>query len=247
MLSYADNQPALVERPVGKGRVMTLTTPVSERASGRDLWNQLPTGDPPVFVMLANELMYYLVGQGQERLNYIAGETAVVRLDGLVRGGEDRFSTYVLTTPGGDHIRTPLDEKLDAVVVTSTEAPGNYLIQAGGGATALDLGFSVNLPGNVTSLARASAEDVKAIFGETPFRLAHNRDEIDRNVSAGRVGSELFPYLIVLMAIALACEQVLANRFYSDYDTAPARSRAAEFAAPAAAPRREPKVPLSAP
>ncbi len=240
VLSYADNQPALVERPVGKGRVMTLTTPISEHASGRDIWNQLPTGDPSVFVMLVNELAYYLVGQGQERLNYVAGETAVVRL-----ASDDRFATCVLTTPGGDHIRSPIDEQLHALVVTSTEAPGNYLVQAGGGATALELGFSVNLPSDVTRLEHASDEEIKAIFGDTPFRLAHNRDEIDRNISAGRVGSELFPYLIVLLAIFLAGEQVLANRFYTDYDTTPPRSRAAEFAAPAAAPRGERPVPIS--
>ena len=151
----------------------------------------------------------------------------------------------MLTTPGGDHIRSPIDEQLHAVVVTSTEAPGNYLVQAGGGATALELGFSVNLPSDVTRLEHASDEEIKAIFGDTPFRLAHNRDEIDRNISAGRVGSELFPYLIVLLAIFLAGEQVLANRFYTDYDTTPPRSRAAELAAPAAAPRGERQVPIS--
>ena len=34
------------------------------------------------------------------------------------------------------------------------------------------------------------------------------------------MGQELFPYLIVLLVLILACEQVLANRFYQDYDTA---------------------------
>ena len=57
-----------------------------------------------------------------------------------------------------------------------------------------------------------------------------NRDEIDRSVSAGRVGQELFPYLIVLLVLVLAGEQVLANRFYQDYDTTQHRSRAAELA-----------------
>jgi hypothetical protein len=86
-------------------------------------------------------------------------------------------------------------------------------------------------------LERVGSQDLKAVFGDTEFRLAHNRDEIDRSVSAGRVGRELFPYLIVLLACILGCEQVLSNRFYQDHDTAVKRSRVAQLAERAAAGR----------
>ena len=108
--------------------------------------------------------------------------------------------------------------------------PGNYRVQAGGDEQGIDLGFSVNLPTQVSDLARVGDEDLKAVFGDTTFRLARNRDEIDRSVNAGRVGQELFPYLIVLLVLILALEQVLANRFYQDYDTAAPTSRAAQLA-----------------
>ncbi len=242
VIPFADNQPALVERPVGKGRVMTLTTPISEHASGRDIWNQLPTGDPGVFVMLVNELAFYLVGQGHQRLNYIAGETAVVQL-----GGDERLchlrAHHARRRPHSLTHRRTVARAGGHFDRSGGQLPGPGRRRRG----ALETGFSVNLPSDVTRLEPATADDVKAIFGDTPFRLAHNRDEIDRSISAGRVGSELFPYLIVLLAIVLACEGVLANRFYKDYDTSPVRSRAAEFAAPAAAPRGERKVPVSTP
>ena len=119
--------------------------------------------------------------------------------------------------------------------MTSTEAPGNYRIQAGGGEHGVDLGFSVNLPADTSQLNRIDSDDLKAVFGDTPFRLARNRDEIDRSVSAGRVGQELFPYLIVLLVIILGCEQVLSNRFYQDYDTQVKQSPAARIASRAAA------------
>ena len=136
-----------------------------------------------------------------------------------------------LTTPRGDQIRTPVDEKQNALIVTSTEMPGNYQLRAGGGEQGVRLGFSANLPAEVSQLEPASADDLKAVFGDMPFRLAHNRDEIDRSVSAGRVGQELFPFLMVMLVLALALEQVLANRFYQDYDTAGPPTRAAQFAA----------------
>jgi hypothetical protein len=136
----------------------------------------------------------------------------------------------VLTTPRGDQLRTPPSEGQESIAVTSTEAPGNYRLQAGGGREEVDLGFSANFPPTISELGRAGPDDLKAIFGETPFRLARGRDEIDRSVSAGRVGQELFPYLIMLVVLVLACEQALSNRFYQDYDTAATRSRAAQLA-----------------
>ena len=241
--AFSNNQPALVERPVGKGRVLVMTTPVSDlasRAKERNYvpWNLLPTGDDKFpFYLLANTMAEYLVGSGDQHLNYTAGSTAVVRL-----AADERQPMYVLTTPRGDQIRTPPGESQDAIVVTSTEAPGSYRLAAGGGDTQVDLGFSVNLPPSVSQLARASDDDLRAAFGDTPFRLARNREEIDRSVSAGRIGQELFPYLIVLLVLVLAGEQVLANRFYQDYDTRQQRSRAAQLAHPAASREPSPAV-----
>ena len=104
----------------------------------------------------------------------------------------------------------------------------------------MELGFSVNLPATVSELERVTPEELKTVFGETPFRLARGREEIDRSVSAGRVGQELYPYLIMLLVVVLAAEQVLSNRFYQDYDTAAPKSRAAQFAGRAAAAKKEP-------
>ncbi len=103
VLRYSNDQPALIDRPVGEGRVLTMTTSISDPASRRDTWNLLPTGDEQwPFVMLANETLDYLVGGGQEHLNYTAGDTAVVDL-----GKDQRHTMYSLTTPRGDQIRTP--------------------------------------------------------------------------------------------------------------------------------------------
>jgi hypothetical protein len=244
VLRYSNGQPALIDRPVGKGRVLTMTTPVSDPASRRDTWNLLPTGEEPwPFVMLANEMALYLSGGGEERLNYTAGDTAVIHL------GSDRLDpihTALLTTPRGDQIRTAVDDKQSALVITSTEAPGNYRIQAGGLEQGVDLGFSVNLPPQTSNLARATSEDLESIFGSKQFHLARNHDEIDRSINVGRVGRELYPLLIVLLVVILAFEQVLSNRFYKDYDTSERPSRAAQIAARSASTSRDSgKVPQS--
>jgi hypothetical protein len=237
VVRFSNGQPAIFERPVGRGRVLLLTTPVSDPANRRDSWNLLPTGDAPwPFVMLANEMLYYLVGSGQQRLNYTTGETAVIHLD-----SDDSFPVYVLTTPRGDSIRTPIDDRQRSLVITTTELPGNYRLQAGGPEQGAQLGFSADLPLNVSQLERATADELKAVFGESPYRLAANREEIDRDMSTARVGRELFPYLMLFLALVLGCEQVLSNRFYKDYDTSRQTSRAAQWAASKAASERDPK------
>jgi hypothetical protein len=201
----------------------------------------LPTGEEPwPFVMLANEMLFYLVGGGHQRLNYTAGDTAVVDLD-----ARESRPIYSLTTPRGDQLRMPLDDDRNALIVTSTEAPGNYRIRAGGGDQRVDLGFSVNLPPETSELDRVTADDMKSVLGPVPFHLAAGRQEIDRSVSAGRVGQELYPYLIMLLVLVLAFEQVLSNRFYQDYDTSAPTSRAAELAATSKV-ATPPKIPARA-
>ena len=214
VVKYRNGKPALLERPVGKGRVATLTTTVSEgpETSEDNRWNRLTTGlDNWPFLMLMDQMFSYLAGSSQGQLNYLAGETVV-----LPMAPDQAFSTYLLTTPRGDTFRQTADDKQHAIIVPSADRIGNYRIKAGGAAQGLNHGFSVNLPVAASDLERFDEPRLKDVFGETQFRLAHNREEIDRDVSAGRVGEELFPILILLIAVVLGCEQVLANRFYRE-------------------------------
>lgn len=205
---FADGGAALVERPVGRGRVLVMTTPISDPPSD-DAWNQLPSGiDAWPFVMLANESTLYLVGSHAARLNYVSGQTVVIPV------GQPGLSNAVLKTPQGDEFRQNIDPEREAVVVTATETPGQYQIRAGSGDDALSTGFSVNLPSTLTSLQRLDEAEMSTTFGESGYQLVRDREEIDRQLSAGRVGRELYGWLIALAAIVLAVEYWLANRFY---------------------------------
>jgi len=54
--SFNDGRPAILERPLGGGRVLTMTTPISDRPD-RKAWNMLPVGEAWPFVILTNEMM----------------------------------------------------------------------------------------------------------------------------------------------------------------------------------------------
>ncbi|HVA47278.1 MAG TPA: BatA domain-containing protein [Pirellulales bacterium] len=211
VVATCNKEPLLVERPVGKGHVVLMTTPISMlNSAGDEPWNELVRGleNWPYF-MLVLQVGSYLAGSTEGQLNYLAGEAAVLRLS-----ADERYTTYLLTTPRGDTYRQSADPKQRAIVVTSTAWVGNYQVTAGGKQGGLDRGFSVNLPPSASELGRTDEDGLKQVFGDTEFRLARSRDEIDRQMSTGRVGRELFPLLMALVALVLAVEHFMSNRFY---------------------------------
>jgi hypothetical protein len=203
-----------VERQLGGGRVLMMTTPVSDPAHS-DPWNLLPTGlEPWPFLALANGMVDYLAAAGETRLNYQAGQNVVLPL-----GPDEQVSNYVLSMPDGSALRQTLPPGQTTVSVASTELLGNYRLRAGGQQEKLDRGFSVNLPGEVTRLERAAAKEIVGAWGEDRTRVARTRDEIEVRVGLARTGRELFPALILAVALVLAAESLLANKFYRGADT----------------------------
>ena len=206
---FANGQPALVERRVGAGRVITMTTPVSDPAYD-DPWNLLPTGsDPWPFLALAGGIADYLTGTGDTQLNYLAGQTAILHL-----APSEQVASYVLEMPGAAPVRQSLTPGQQDLSITSTEALGNYRVRAGGQGGRLDRGFSVNCSPAISELARVDFATIVAALGKDRVQLARSREEIEVRVGQGRLGRELFPSLMIALAIVLGAEQLLANRFY---------------------------------
>jgi len=208
VVPYNDGRPALLERTVGQGRALTMTTPVSDRAT-QNPWNLLPVGDGAwPFVALSNLMVTYLVGGGEQHGNYLARQTAVVPL-----GATNQRRDYLLSTPGKLSFPLVADLKRHEVAVTATDQVGNYRLQAGG-SEGVDFGFSVNYAPDQTRLDRLSDRELAGLFGTTKYRLARTRAQIDRDVSVGRVGRELYPPLILVLALVLGLEMLVADRFY---------------------------------
>jgi hypothetical protein len=210
VIPYDNGLPALLEKPIGQGRSLTMTTPISDRST-KTPWNLLPIGESSwPFLMLANKMTTYLIGGGNQQLNYFAGQTAVVRLD-----ASSQRRSYLLFMPDDMTLPIPAELNRRDLPFTSTDQVGNYRLQAGG-SDGEDFGFSVNYAPEQTRLDRLNDAELKELFGPVKFRLARTREQIDRDISLGRVGRELYPPLIVLMAILLAVELVVSNRFYRE-------------------------------
>ncbi len=208
VLRYSNGEPALLEHPVGRGRVLTMTTPLTEvdRPAGRPSWNDLAgPNDWPRFI-LVNEMAAYAVGAHAERYNYFTGETVV--LPNLV--GEYP-SSYQLARPRGPlQIVRAVEEKLR---IPWTDAPGQYRLK-GIRDTKVLRGFSVNLAAGESDLSRITTTRLDMLLGEDRYQLARDLDQLERQQGTQRSGREFYPYLVIVLVVLLAVEQVLANRFY---------------------------------
>jgi hypothetical protein len=208
LIPYADGRPALLERPLGRGHVLVLTTPISDPLAprGRDAWNELPTGENawPYFI-LANELAGHLVASAETRLNYTAGETAT--LTNEVGLDPDR---YQLFSPTDDPYE--VTAKDSEVTVKFTDVPGAYRLK-GQLDRPIVRGFSVNLAPTATELTRLVPADLDDRLGAKRYRLVKSQEEITLE-GEERVGREFFPYLALGLALILAWEHILSNLFY---------------------------------
>ena len=210
VIPFSNGQPALVERSVGKGRVMVFATPIADDAQDPELWNLLVVGSQSwPFFMLSNEMMLYLAGNGEERLNYSAGETVTIQLP-----EKQRQMIFSLRTPEGEDFPQAVDQKTGTLTMTTTNSAGNYLLRSGGTEGGVRIGFSVNVPAASTDLARLTDDEFKDLLGKERIRLSRGRSEIERDVNLGRTGQEMYPLLILLVAIVLGGEHLLANKFH---------------------------------
>jgi hypothetical protein len=207
---YTDNRPALLEKPLGAGRVLTTTTPVSDSPNDNP-WNLLPVGEAWPFGILVHQMMFYLAGSSEQQFNYVAGQTAVLQIP-----RDSPYKEYLITAPDGLKFPQPADADRHELSITSTDQVGNYRAEAGGRESGVARGFSVNLALRQTDLTRAPKEKLGTIFGKADYRIARTKDDIERDISSGRVGRKLFGPLIVLLVIVLALEQLVANRFYRE-------------------------------
>jgi len=242
--TYRNGLPAILEHRVGQGSVVIVTTPVSQAAGDPDSWNTLATGfEPWPFVILANETLLHAVDTADDR-NIVAGTPALLHLD------RRDVATAFVSTPGGDDFPVAVDQRRGTVTVTATQAPGNYRVRSGGELGGVTRGFSANLPPEATDTRRLPDAALAAALGPG-YKLARNEAEIVRDVKLERVGAELSGWFIVLAALAMAGDWIVANRFYTPRGNAPAAAlldaddgeAEQEHAAGSAAPATPPPFP----
>jgi Aerotolerance regulator N-terminal len=217
LLRYADGAPALLERAFKgpkAGHVLLWTTPLSRRVDRTDpaAWNELPMSWS--FFEIINQTLPYLAGTAGERLNYEAGQDAVLTVDSKVP-----VSSYTVQTPD-PKLSYPLSAPASSgmLLVPAPSKEGQWRVD---GKTAtgsmMKMGFSVNVPTSESQVVALKENDLDGLFGgKDHYKIADDAASLDRAQNVVRHGNELFPFVMFLILALVTAENLLANKFHKE-------------------------------
>lgn len=210
--------PAMLERlndvHRGQGRVLMLTTPLDIRQQeSLEPWNDYfsTTVNDGFFVVLANELVAYMVGDMDESsYNFLSGQAVAIPLP-----PNARFPEYTLDAPGitGSDTKIARNQDASELTVKQTNFAGNARVSAGN--PAWTASFSLNPPPGEFQLDRMPVDEIEKLFGPNSV-VAPDRNQT-LTAALGNRGQrtiDLFPWLTLAFVALLIAESIVANRFY---------------------------------
>jgi len=205
-LAYNNGDPAIVEEPFGRGRVILLTTAVSPDSLDRATdpptpWTALTAW--PSFPPLVQEMLAFAVRRRFEARNVLVGEP----LEGSLPGAHS-LAALTLRTPGGEAQRVPLQHAGDASTwsFAGTALGGMYTADIGAAAHPSQR-FAVNLRPRESDLERFDSDLLPGQF-DPEFRLG----KTDAGLPSTRP-AQYFRYLLGLVLVLLLTETTLAWYF----------------------------------
>lgn len=196
---------ALIERRVGSGRVAMLTTAADSRG-----WIDHTQRNWAFFVLI-DQLMQYLSGRSEATFNYLAGEDVFVRAD-----SEPPVTKYLLRKPSGQQLQGAVPAGAASFAIRETDQLGHYDVLSADPQSKFSSGFSVNASATESDFRRMSEDDLTQMFGEKRFSLARDIATLQRRVTTGRLGEEVYPLILVIVLIVFCGEHFVANWFYSE-------------------------------
>ncbi|WP_435005738.1 BatA domain-containing protein [Tundrisphaera lichenicola] len=221
ILQFTDGAPALIERSfkgARTGHVLLWTTPLSRRFDRAEpaAWNELPLSW--AFLDILMQTVPYLAGTAGERLNYEAGEDAVITIDPARKA-----STYTVQGPEEELTqRLSAPTATDTLLIPTPSKEGQWEVKGTGpDGSKMKMGFSVNVPSVEAQVVELKPNDLDGLFGgKDYYKIALDAASLDREQAIGRYGLELFPWFMLLILALVTAENLLANKFHRDTATA---------------------------
>jgi hypothetical protein len=212
--------PAVLERTLGKGRVLLLTTKV-EPPSDAD-WNDYWAPGNSWIVAFPDLLLRYAAGSAADvNFNHPVGTTVTVPLAKLLAGKRDNLSLNGLGIAGTDALLRIGERQTDVRIgPPRTDTAGSLKITAANpppGSPPYEEGFSLNVPPEESTLDKAPVEGIEALTGEgTVIPVGKNvplAEMLEKSPISQRP-VDLFPWLLIAVLVLLVVENLLSNRFY---------------------------------
>ncbi|WP_166828742.1 vWA domain-containing protein [Thalassoroseus pseudoceratinae] len=195
--------PALLSRPHVAGKTVMLTTAITPRG-----WSNIAQPSWQ-FLVFAHEMMQYLNAGDTVEVNGTAGEEIVLPLpDGVT------LSEYILRKPDGAQSVVPVEGDENWLIVPDTDVVGSYTVLSSEPESKFRTGFSINRRSEESDLTKLTSEELATFFGEDGYRIGTNFEDLERMITVGRLGQELYPHVLTIVILVFCLEHLVANRFY---------------------------------
>ncbi len=200
--------PALIERRIGQGRVMMLTTGVDGIA-----WNDLLRENGP-YIVFVDQLTQYLAWQASGTFNHIVGDEVALPL-----GRDHKLAKAVLRMPDFKQRVIDIPPKSTILTLRDLTSVGSYSVDTADRAVDYHVGFSLNLPAAESDLKRLEKSDLDGLLGEERYHVNRDLDSLIKDVNIGRLGQEMYGMVVAFLVAVFALEQFTATWFYRTDDS----------------------------
>ena len=207
--NHRNAPPALLERQVGRGKVLLFTSALD--SNGSDLWNESFVIDNWTYLMFVDETMRYLSGASETKHNFEVGEPIEVNVP-----VSDRFSQYMVARPRLRQTRGQMAIEDASILLTDADEAGHYELSAAEENQTFRSVFAVNVSDQESNLEKVTDQQLNEILGEQRYSRVKDLEQLDRAVNLGRLGVEVFPVLMGLLLILFCGEHLMANFFYDE-------------------------------
>ena len=209
---YGDKRgaPALLERRIGQGRVILLTTSVDKADIVE--WNDFLQN--PWFWVFADQMTQYLSQQASQTCNYEVGSEVSLSLDRLRKPKQ-----VIVRMPDFKQRTQEIRPEATSLFFRDLVSAGNYQVDSVRGDVEYQSGFSLNMPSRESDLRRIERTDLDSLLGEGRFSINRDPSSLERNVQTGRLGQEAYGMVLALLIVVFALEQFTATWFYRSDET----------------------------
>lgn len=202
--------PAILEWPAGRGKVVQFTVPMGLGSNER-VHNYAASW---FYLVLVNEAVRTLIGDTEDQeFNFTAGQNVVVKLPPEGKPGTTYYLSGPDVSPTDAVVRREEGQAYLRVGPERTGTAGSFVFQSEDGKWSD--GFSINAPVEESNLDRLPPEAITDLFGPDALTPADKKRPLE-DILSGRFTQpvELFPFLMILLLLVLAGENLLANKFY---------------------------------
>lgn len=201
---YTDKSatPAIVERRLGEGRVVMLTTSVNNTE-----WNDFQNN--PWFFVFVDQLSQYLSQLASQRCNYVIGSEAAIPLSRV-----QKPKKVVVRMPDFKQKSQEIKDEATMLLLRDLTSVGSYQIDSSESNAPFHAGFSMNNPPNEDDLKRLEKTDLDVWLGEGRYSVNRDPAGLERTVQTGRLGQEVYSVVVALLVAVFVMEQLTSTWFY---------------------------------